>query len=61
MLEAGAVFLRTETELILKSRCVVPGRLLEQGFVFNYPVWRDAAADLCRRSKQSGQSRGKAA
>lgn len=61
MLEAGAVFLRTETELILKSRRVVPGRLLEQGFVFNYPVWRDAAADLCRRSKQSGQSRGKAA
>ena len=54
MLEAGAVFLRTETELILKSRRVVPRRLLEQGFVFKYPVWSDAAADLCRRSKESG-------
>ena len=37
MLEAGAVFMRTETELILKSRRVVPGRLLEHGFVFKYP------------------------
>ena len=53
MLEAGAVFLRTETELILKSRRVVPGRLIEQGFVFKYPVWRDAAADLCRRWKET--------
>jgi uncharacterized protein len=61
MLEAGAVFLRTETELILKSRRVVPGRLLEQGFVFNYPVWRDAAADLCRRSKEAAHRAARAA
>jgi uncharacterized protein len=53
MLEAGAVLLRTETELILKSRRVVPRRLLEQGFAFTYPVWFDAAADLCRRWKKS--------
>ncbi len=32
MLEVGAFFLRTETELILKSRRVVPGRLLKSGF-----------------------------
>src|SRR5438270_903425 len=32
MLEIGAVFIRTETELILKSRRVVPGRLLANGF-----------------------------
>ena len=32
MLEIGAVFMRTETELILKSRRVVPARLLEHGF-----------------------------
>jgi uncharacterized protein (TIGR01777 family) len=48
MLEFGAVFLRTETELILKSRRVVPGRLLEHGFEFVFPHWPDAARDLCR-------------
>jgi uncharacterized protein len=48
MLEIGAVFMRTETELILKSRRVVPARLLEHGFKFRYPDWRDAARDLCR-------------
>ena len=50
MLEIGAVFMRTETELILKSRRVVPARLLEHGFNFKYPDWRDAAFDLCRQS-----------
>jgi uncharacterized protein (TIGR01777 family) len=49
MLELGAVFLRSETELILKSRRVVPGRLLEHGFAFEYPTWPEAAQDLCRR------------
>jgi uncharacterized protein (TIGR01777 family) len=49
MLEAGAVLMRTETELILKSRRVVPGRLLEQGFAFRYPEWEDAARDLMER------------
>jgi uncharacterized protein (TIGR01777 family) len=47
MLEIGAVFLRTETELILKSRRVVPGRLLQQGFSFEFPSWPEAARDLC--------------
>ena len=49
MLEIGAVFMRTETELILKSRRVVPARLLESGFQFEYPDWQDAARDLCRQ------------
>lgn len=49
MLEIGAVLLRTETELILKSRRVVPARLLENGFVFRHADWRDAARDLCRQ------------
>ena len=49
MLRIGAVFMRTETELILKSRRVVPRRLLDHGFVFNYPRWVEAARDLCRR------------
>lgn len=49
MLEIGAVFMRTETELLLKSRRVVPGRLLEQGFEFRFPAWPAAARDLCDR------------
>jgi uncharacterized protein len=49
MLTLGAFLLRTETELILKSRRVVPGRLLESGFHFKFPDWRMAAEDLCRR------------
>ena len=48
MLEIGALFMRTETELILKSRRVVPTRLLESGFEFSFAEWRDAAIDLCR-------------
>ena len=55
MLELGAVFLRTETELILKSRRVVPGRLLEHGFVFEHPTWPEAARDLCQRWQQAAQ------
>jgi uncharacterized protein (TIGR01777 family) len=51
MLEVGAVFLRTETELILKSRRVIPGRLLAHGFQFDFPVWDVAARDLVKRSK----------
>ena len=51
MLEIGAVFMRTETELILKSRRVVPARLLEHGFTFKYPDWRSAAQDLCHQWK----------
>jgi uncharacterized protein len=57
MLEIGAVFMRTETELILKSRRVVPARLLEHGFGFKYPDWPSAASDLCQRSKIAGGRR----
>ena len=48
MLEVGAFLMRSETELVLKSRRVVPGRLLDAGFSFRFPEWRDAARDLCR-------------
>lgn len=47
MLEIGAFFLRTETELILKSRRVVPERVLASGFEFRFPDWPKAARDLC--------------
>ncbi|MDE4084572.1 TIGR01777 family oxidoreductase [Planococcus maritimus] len=46
MLETGAAALRTETELILKSRWVVPERLVREGFRFRYPALKNALADL---------------
>ncbi|RNL60685.1 DUF1731 domain-containing protein [Nocardioides marmoriginsengisoli] len=46
MAAVGAWALRTDTELLLKSRRVVPGRLLDAGFEFRHPTWPDAAADL---------------
>jgi len=49
MLELGTYLMRTESELVLKSRRVVPGRLLESGFVFQFPTWAEAAGDLCHR------------
>jgi NAD dependent epimerase/dehydratase family enzyme len=51
MLELGAIFLRTETELVLKSRRVVPGRLIESGFEFLFPSWPEAARDLVDRKR----------
>lgn len=47
MLEIGAFFMRTETELILKSRRVVPTKLLEAGFQFQYPTIELVFEDLC--------------
>ncbi len=36
LLEIGAVLIQTETELVLKSRRVVPKRLIDEGFIFKY-------------------------
>jgi uncharacterized protein (TIGR01777 family) len=52
MVELGAWAMRTESELVLKSRRVVPGRLLEAGFVFRFPKWPEAARDLCRQWRE---------
>lgn len=52
MLELGAILLRTESELILKSRRVVPGRLLENGFAFQFPGWVEASRDLVARRRE---------
>jgi NAD dependent epimerase/dehydratase family enzyme len=49
LLEIGTFLMRTESELVLKSRRVVPGRLLDAGFRFQFPSWPEAAKDLCRR------------
>jgi uncharacterized protein (TIGR01777 family) len=52
LLAIGMFFLRTEPELVLKSRRVVPGRLLQSGFQFEFPEWSQAAADLVRQWRQ---------
>jgi uncharacterized protein (TIGR01777 family) len=49
VLEIGTFVMRTETELVLKSRRVVPTRLLNSGFKFELPTWPEAADDLCGR------------
>ena len=50
MLEIGALFMRTETELLLKSRWVVPKRLQDAGFSFDHPTWPEAAKALAAAS-----------
>ncbi len=49
MLELGTFVLRTDAELVLKSRRVVPGRLIDAGFDFEFPSWAEAARDLAAR------------
>jgi hypothetical protein len=51
MLAFGAILLRTDTELVLKSRRVVPRRLIDDGFAFQFPTWSVAAGDLEHRSR----------
>ena len=52
MAELGALVLGTDTELVLKSRRVVPTRLLEAGFTFMFPEWPTAAGDLVARRRR---------
>jgi uncharacterized protein (TIGR01777 family) len=50
-IQLGAIFLRTEPELVLGSCRAVPRRLLEAGFKFEFPEWAEAAEDLVRQWK----------
>lgn len=49
MLSIGALAMGTDPELVLKSRRVVPGRLLSAGFTFTHPTWPETAKDLARQ------------
>jgi NAD dependent epimerase/dehydratase family enzyme len=49
MAEIGAFALRSDTELLLTSRRVLPKRLTDAGFTFYYPKWHTAALDLVSR------------
>jgi len=51
MLEIGAFIMRTETELMIKSRRAVPGKLLASGFQFQYPTFQSALEEIsCAKS-----------
>lgn len=52
MIEMGTWLMRTESELVLKSRRVTPGRLLDAGFRFQFPEWSVAARDLVQRWRE---------
>ncbi|GAB3233540.1 TIGR01777 family oxidoreductase [Glycomyces halotolerans] len=56
MAELGAFVMRSDTELLLKSRRVVPGRLREAGFEFAYPRWPEAAANLVSRVRDRDEA-----
>lgn len=56
LLEIGAVFIGTETELILKSRKVFPKRLLDEGFVFEFDEAKKALINLCRKEVKKSLS-----
>ncbi|MDF2439709.1 MAG: uncharacterized protein JWN98_693 [Abditibacteriota bacterium] len=56
MLEIGAKVLGTETELLIKSRRVVPGQLLQSGFVFDYERWHDAVEAIVQAECNSAGS-----
>jgi uncharacterized protein len=51
MAELGALAIRTDTELLLKSRRVVPGLLTAAGFEFRHGAWPEAARDLVQRAR----------
>ncbi|WP_332369219.1 DUF1731 domain-containing protein [Spirosoma telluris] len=46
MLQVGTFLLRTESELVLKSRNVIPKKLLNAGFQFDFPDVREAIPEL---------------
>lgn len=49
VLELGSIAIRTETELVLKSRWVVPKRLLAAGYAFEYPDLEPALREIVGR------------
>ena len=56
LLEIGTLLMRTESELVLKSRRVVPGRLAAAGFPFLFPDWPAAARELVGRWRRENES-----
>jgi uncharacterized protein (TIGR01777 family) len=55
LIKIGTLLMRTESELVLKSRRVVPDRLLAAGFRFLYPEWPSAARELVARWRRNSR------
>ncbi|WP_291042497.1 DUF1731 domain-containing protein [Herbiconiux sp.] len=53
MLELGSAVIRTETELVLKSRWVVPERLESAGYRFLHPHHEEALAHIVSGSRRT--------
>ena len=53
MIELGTRVMRTESELVLKSRRVIPKKLMDEGFDFHFPTWPQAAQNLCQRWRKN--------
>ena len=51
LLELGSFFMRTETELLLKSRYVIPEKLQKMGYKFQYPHIKQALTQLLEIKK----------
>lgn len=49
MLKLGTLIIGTEPELVLKSRWVLPTKLLETGFIFKHPDVEDALKDVIQK------------
>ncbi len=60
LLELGVILIRTEPELVLKSRRVAPGRLQASGYVFKFAELGDALSDLLQGESQTAQRGGSA-
>lgn len=58
LLELGAMLIRTEPELVLKSRRVAPGRLQASGYAFKFAELGDALADLLRHKSPVASGHG---
>jgi len=52
LIEIGCFLMRTESELVLKSRYVVPEKLEQAGFKFRFPEWQVAARDLVQQRRR---------
>ncbi len=53
MIEIGTFLMHSESELVLKSRRVIPTLLLKHGFEFSFPTWPAAAQDLVARTRST--------
>ncbi|WP_420595621.1 TIGR01777 family oxidoreductase [Deinococcus sp.] len=56
LIRLGALLLGSEAELLLKSRWVVPQRLLDAGFTFEHPSWPVAIDDLVALARTHGHA-----